>query len=184
MSEFLQNLFRSDFIPHGHCYLWRPEIVWLHVASDALIALAYYSIPVTLFYFVRRRRDLAFRWMFTLFGLFILSCGTTHVMEIWTLWNPTYRLDGVIKLVTGVLSAGTAVMLVRLMPQALTVPSSAQWEAANRTRQEAESQRQAILDNTGAVIYLKDLAGRFLLVNRRFEELFRVNASQAVGKRS
>jgi PAS domain S-box-containing protein len=182
MSEFFQNLFRSDFIPHGHCYLWRPEIVWLHVASDALIALAYYSIPVTLFYLVRRRRDLAFRWMFMLFGMFILFCGTTHVMGIWTLWNPTYRLDGLIKLVTGVLSAGTAVMLVRAMPRALVIPSSAQWEIANHARQEAESQRKAILDNTAAVIYLKDLEGRFLLVNRRFEELFHLDPNQAAGK--
>ena len=182
MPEFFQNLFRSDFLPHGQCYLWRPEIVWLHVASDALIALAYYSIPVTLFYFVRRRRDLAFRWMFMLFGLFILACGTTHVMGIWTLWNPQYRLDGLIKLVTGVLSAGTAVMLVRLVPQALAIPSSAQWETANRTKQEAESQYKAILDNASAIVYLKDLEGKFLLVNRRYEELFHLDANEAIGK--
>jgi hypothetical protein len=152
MAEFFQNLFRSDFLPNGDCYSWRPEIVWVHAASDALMALAYYSIPVTLFYFVRRRRDLAFRWMFLLFAAFIMACGTSHAMDIWTVWYPTYRLDGFIKLMSGVLSAGTAVMLVRLVPQALAIPSSAQWETANRAKQEAESQREAILANTGAVI--------------------------------
>ena len=85
--DFLKNLFSSnDFMPHGHCYLWRPEIVWLHAVSDALIALSYYSIPLALIYFVRRRQDLAFRWMFVMFGIFIMACGTTHVMNVVTLW--------------------------------------------------------------------------------------------------
>ncbi len=83
--EFLKKLFASDLMAHGYCYLWKPEIVWLHVVSDTLITLAYYSIPVTLVYFVRKRRDLPFNWMFLMFGAFILCCGTTHVMEVWTI---------------------------------------------------------------------------------------------------
>ncbi|HEY9905038.1 MAG TPA: hybrid sensor histidine kinase/response regulator, partial [Candidatus Sericytochromatia bacterium] len=87
MLEVLKNLFTSrTFIPHGHCYLWKPELVWLHIMGDALIAIAYYSIPITLVYFVRKRVDLPFNWIFLLFGAFIVACGTTHVMEIWTLW--------------------------------------------------------------------------------------------------
>jgi PAS domain S-box-containing protein len=132
MMEFLENLFASDLMAHGYCYLWRPEIVWLHVVSDALITLAYYSIPVTLVYFVRKRRDLPFNWMFLMFGAFILGCGTTHVMEVWTIWHGTYRLAGIIKLITAGLSVGTAVALVPLMPKALALPSPARLEAANR----------------------------------------------------
>ena len=70
MMEFLKRLFASDFMAHGFCYLWKPEIVWLHVVSDALITLAYYSIPVTLIYFVRKRRDLPFNRTFLMFGAF------------------------------------------------------------------------------------------------------------------
>ena len=91
MLEFLHKLFASDFMPHGYCYLWKPGIVWLHVASDATITLAYYLIPVALFYFVRKRRDLPFNWMFVMFAVFILGCGTTHLMEVWTVWHGTYR---------------------------------------------------------------------------------------------
>ena len=87
---------------HGYCYLWKPEIVWLHVTSDALITLAYYSIPLSLLYFARKRKDLPFHWVFLMFGAFILSCGTTHLMEIWTIWHGTYRLAGVIKLITAI----------------------------------------------------------------------------------
>ncbi len=79
MLDFLRKLFASDFMAHGYCYLWRPEIVWLDVGSDALITLAYYSIPVTLVCFVWKRRDLPFHWIFVMFGAFILSCGTNSL---------------------------------------------------------------------------------------------------------
>ena len=108
MREFLTGLLSSDFMPHGHCYFWRPEIVWLHAVSDVMIALAYYLIPVTLVYFMRRRGDLPFDWMFLMFGLFIFGCGTTHLMEVWTIWHGTYRLAGVFKAVTAGASLATA----------------------------------------------------------------------------
>src|SRR5262249_39864943 len=136
MLEFFRNLLNSDFMAHGYCYRWRAEIVWLHVASDALIALAYYSIPVTLVYFVRRRRDLPFHWIFLMFGAFILSCGATHAAEVWTVWHGTYRLAGVIKLMTAALSIGTAIGLVRIVPGAMALPSPARLAAVNRELEE------------------------------------------------
>ena len=142
MLEFLKNLFASDFMGHGYCYLWKPQIVWLHVVSDTLITLAYYSIPVTLVYFVRKRRDLPFHWMFLMFGAFILGCGTTHAMEVWTIWHGTYRLAGIIKLITAGLSVGTAVALVPLIPKALALPSAARLEAANRELEQEACNRQ------------------------------------------
>jgi predicted membrane metal-binding protein len=104
MKKFLETLFSSDFEPHGYCYLWNPGLVGLHVVSDALIAVAYFSIPVTLVYFIRKRRDLPFNWMFVSFGMFILACGATHAMEVWTLWHGTYWLSGTIKAVTAMAS--------------------------------------------------------------------------------
>jgi len=85
---------------HGYCYLWQPNLILLHAVSDLLIAIAYLSIPVTLVYFIRKRRDLPFNWMFILFGVFILACGATHVMEVWTLWHANYWLSGAVKVVT------------------------------------------------------------------------------------
>src|SRR2546422_1806042 len=142
MIEFLKHLFDSDFMGHGYCYLWKPEIVWLHVVSDTLITLAYYSIPITLVYFVRKRRDLPFNWMFLMFGAFILGCGSTHVMEVWTVWHGTYRLAGIVKLVTAGLSVGTAIALWPLIPKALALPSPALLEVANRDLQQQIKERQ------------------------------------------
>src|SRR3954463_12363828 len=108
-------------MPHVYC-LRDPAIVWLHAISDALIAIAYFIIPSSLILLVRRRRDLAFHWVYVLFGVFILACGTTHVLGVVTLWVPIYRLDGVIKAITATASMATAVLLVRLVPHALAVP--------------------------------------------------------------
>jgi hypothetical protein len=127
MPEIFKTLLSAvGFIPHGHCYLWKPGLVWLHVVSDSLIALAYYSIPLMLVYFVRSRRDVPFDWIFLLFGTFIVACGTTHVMEVWTLWHPTYWLSGFIKAITAFASLATAVLLAPLIPLALALPSPAQ----------------------------------------------------------
>jgi PAS domain S-box-containing protein len=143
MMEFITNLMMSDsFIPHGHCYLWNTQLVGLHLVSDLTIAIAYFSIPLTLFYFVEQREDLPFNWIFTLFGAFIIFCGTTHLLEVWTLWHPVYWLSGAVKAITAIVSAFTAIVLVRLMPQALKLPSQAQLEAANRELQQQIRDRE------------------------------------------
>jgi PAS domain S-box-containing protein len=132
MSDLLQHLLSSDgFMPHGYCYLWDPGLVRLHLASDALIALSYTSIPFTLAYVVRKRKDIPFDWMILCFGLFIIACGATHYMEIWTLWRPTYWLSGIIKAVTALASVPTAILLIRLVPNALAIPTPQQLHKAN-----------------------------------------------------
>src|ERR1700730_9704079 len=130
MRDFLLHLFSSDLMPHGYCYLWKPGIVWLHAVSDGVISTSYFLIPLMLTYFVRKRRDLPFNWMFVMFGAFIFGCGATHLMEIWTLWHGTYRLAGVVKAVTAGASVATAALLVPLIPRALALPSPAQLRAA------------------------------------------------------
>jgi PAS domain S-box-containing protein len=141
-SVFSWLLSPQDYMPHGMCFLWQPELIALHVASDSLIALAYYSIPVALIYFAWKRTDLAFPSIFVLTGLFILACGTTHIMGVWTLWFPDYRTDGGIKAVTALLSVGTAIAIWKVMPHALALPSTAQLERANKLLAEEISQRQ------------------------------------------
>ncbi len=143
--ELLYNFFSSgNFIPHGHCYLWKPELVWLHILADTLIALSYYSIPVTLIYFVRKRDDIPFKVIFLLFGAFIISCGTTHLMEVWTLWHPVYWLSGAMKAITALVSLYTAITLIPLVPQALALPSPAQLEAAYMALKDENAERQRV----------------------------------------
>jgi diguanylate cyclase (GGDEF)-like protein/PAS domain S-box-containing protein len=132
MNNTIQSFFSSEgFMPHGHCYLWQPGVLWLNLISDMLIVVAYYSIPVTLVYFVQKRKDLAFDWMFICFAVFILACGTTHLMEIWNIWFPTYWLTGGVKAVTAAASVPTAILLARLLPFALALPSPSDLKYTN-----------------------------------------------------
>ncbi len=119
---FFSNLL-ADYVPRKMCMFEQSDVIALHVLSDFLIALAYFSIPVGLVYFARRRKDLAFHWMFLLFALFIVLCGTTHIFSIVAIWHAYYRLDGVVKLLTALASIGTAIALWRLLPMALALPS-------------------------------------------------------------
>src|SRR5580698_8766584 len=118
-------------MPHGMCYLWRSDVLTLHIVSDALISLAYFSIPLTLLAFVRARKDMVFNWMFVCFAVFIVACGATHVMDIWVIWHPVYWLSGTIKAITALASVPTAVLLIRLVPTALRLPSPASLRDAN-----------------------------------------------------
>ncbi|ODG99450.1 hybrid sensor histidine kinase/response regulator [Nostoc sp. KVJ20] len=132
------------FIPHGHCYLWQTGLVWLHIISDATIALAYYSIPFLLIYFISKRQDVPFNGVFVLFGAFIIACGTGHLIDIWTLWHPDYWVAGSLKALTAIISIYTAFALFYLMPQALTLPSPAQLEVINRALTSEIVQRKRI----------------------------------------
>ncbi|BAZ65800.1 MAG: response regulator [Pelatocladus maniniholoensis HA4357-MV3] len=133
LAFFNHSFYTSGFIPHGHCYLWKTGLVWLHIISDGTIAIAYYSIPFSLLYFIFKRKDVPFNGVFLLFGAFIIACGTGHLMDIWTLWHPDYWIAGSLKAVTAIISIYTAFALVYLIPQALALPSPAQLEAINRT---------------------------------------------------
>ena len=144
MGHFLSNLLTGDFMPHRMCYMDDAGVLWLNVVSDALTALAYYLIPVLLFYFIRRRRDVGFRWIFAAFGVFILACGTTHLLGAVTVWNPVYRLEGLVKAITAAASMGTLLILARMMPEILSLPSPAQLAAVNRQlADEIEERRTA-----------------------------------------
>ena len=137
--RWLNDLFSSDrFLAHGYCLLWQPELLALHVGSDVLIAAAYYSIPISLAYFARRRRDLQFRWMFVFFAVFIFACGTTHLFGVLTLWQPAYGVEGVLKAATAAVSVATAAAIWPLLPQALALPSPGQLAAVNADLQAAQ----------------------------------------------
>ena len=137
-------LLSTTYIPHGHCYLWQTPLVGLHVSSDLFIALAYYSIPTMLVYFVSQRKEVPFRCIFVLFSAFILSCGTTHIVDIWTLWHGDYWLSGILKALTALISIYTAIELFSLIPQAMALPSPGQLEELNRALQQQIKNREEI----------------------------------------
>jgi signal transduction histidine kinase len=134
----------SSFLPHGYCFTWDPALLWSLVVGDGLIALAYFSIPVALLTLLRKRRDIGQSGVAGLFAAFIFLCGITHLLSIWTIWVPDYWVEAAVKLVTGVVSVATAVLLWPLIPKVLRLPSVNQLQAAiARLETEAVERRRA-----------------------------------------
>lgn len=115
---FDASVFKRIGMAHEVCYLREPRLIWLHVTSDILIGAAYVSISTTLAYLVyKASRDIPFNWVFLAFGLFIVSCGLTHFMEVWVIWEPVYWMSGYVKIVTAAASVATAIALFPLVPK-------------------------------------------------------------------
>lgn len=206
MLDGWENLFDSSlFMPHGHCYLWRPSILWLNVGSDALIALAYYAIPLFLVYLVQKRKDLAFNWIFVMFAFFILACGSTHLLEIWTVWHPDYAVQGFLKLFTALVSLATAAALGPLMPKALSMPSpqdlkiktdelqlvNAALQQMNATLEDRVAEKTRELSNFASIVQFSNDAiigenneGMITAWNPAAQKLFGYDASEILGKSS
>jgi len=146
-------------MPHGQCYLWAPSLIWLHALSDGLIALAYFSIPLILFLFVRRRRDLPYSSVFLMFGAFIVACGVTHALEVWTIWHSHYYLSGMVKAATAIISVATAVLLVRILPDALSFAGPAELRRINESLEERVRIRTTDLE-TANVALRREVAER------------------------
>jgi PAS domain S-box-containing protein len=163
----------GNFMPHGGCYLWTQSLIALHAVSDAFIALAYYSIPVTLFYLVRKRKDLKFHWMFMCFAVFILACGTSHLLEVWNIWHADYWLSGGVKAVTALASVPTAFLLVKLVPQLLALPSADALKKAHTELEQRVHERTAELEDLNNKLKV-EIAGhqRTETALRESEELF------------
>jgi len=175
-------------MPHGYCYAWQPSVLWLNVLSDAAIALAYFSIPITLTVFLRKRSDFPFSWVISLFSMFILACGFTHSMGIWTVWNGDYGVHGLVKFVTAFVSVTTAVALVPMMPRALAFRSPAEYEAKNlalqkqvASRERAEIQFRSFLESAPDATVIVDETGMIKVVNARTESLFGYHRDELVG---
>ncbi|WP_293121893.1 PAS domain S-box protein [Microcoleus sp. bin38.metabat.b11b12b14.051] len=157
--------------------------------SDSIIALAYYSIPLSLIYFISQRKDLPFRNIFWLFAAFIISSGTTHVMEVWTLWHPVYWVSGCLKIITAAISAYTAFALIPLVPQALTILSPTQLGMIDRIlqqeiieRRETEARYQTLTEASPVGIFYADAVGDCLYVNERWCQISGMASDEAVGQ--
>lgn len=128
MELLESSFFQETFMPHGYCLQWRPDILWLNVISDLLIAAAYFSIPIALVIFLRKRKDIQFKGVFILFALFILLCGITHIMAIYNMWHGAYGLHGIFKAMTAIVSVLTAFVAFKNLEQALSIPTRHEFE--------------------------------------------------------
>ncbi|AQK63659.1 ethylene receptor1-14 [Zea mays] len=105
--------------------LWPTDdlLVKYQYISDFFIALAYFSIPLELIYFVKKSSFFPYRWVLIQFGAFIVLCGATHLINLWTFTTHTKTVAMVMtiaKISTAVVSCATALMLVHIIPDLLS----------------------------------------------------------------
>lgn len=182
----------EGLLPHGVCFLRKPELIWLHVISDATVALSYFMIPLILIYFMSRiRLRISFSWAIGLFAAFIVLCGTGHVLNIVTVWTPLYFLQGWEKALTAIVSLATALAIVPLVPRLLAMKTPEELEEANRrlqaevrAREHAEAELQRSLTDLNRAVQeleqfayitshdlqapLRNIAGFSQLLSRRY----------------
>ena len=187
MNAWLANLLNTPgFMPHGHCFLWTPDLLHMYIVSESVIAVSYFAIPLALVFFSWRRPDFPYKPLLWLFGAFIILCGATHLVGLWNIWNSAYWLEASLKMATALVSAVTAMALYPIIPRALTLPShkdlasanaalrekvreleqtqSAFSESEQRFRQLVETARQGIwvLDRQGNTVFANEFMGRML----------------------
>ncbi|MEY4768120.1 MAG: hypothetical protein RL637_759, partial [Pseudomonadota bacterium] len=140
MPNIIDTFNNSNLIPHGYCLQWDSSLLWIHVISDIIIVLSYYSIPLVLLYFLYQRRTIAYPGIIAMFGAFILACGTTHLLGAISVWIPIYWLEGYVKMITALLSISTAAAMFKIIPQALQLPTTQelQQQIDEKNRAQAE----------------------------------------------
>lgn len=197
MFSPLGKLLESSGIPHGYCIAWEPHLLWTMVGSNALVALAYFSIPLALYRFVRLQPGLPFGSIFLLFSAFIFFCGLTHVMGIVNLWYPMYRLDGAVMAMTAGVSVATAIVLFPLVGRAsgyldevraqgrelhrvndsLQI-SGVELHLRNQALETSERRFRQTLENAPIGLAILGMDGQFLEVNQALGQIIGLSPDQ------
>lgn len=190
MYEWMQSLLNNTgFMPHGHCFLWTSSLLKIYVIADVLIIIAYYSIPFAIWSFMRQRQDLRYRAVFIGFGAFIFACGTTHLISLWNIWNYAYWLEGIAKLITGIISFVTAILVWFLIPKALAIPSRESLQHAyhqlEKTHQDLSRKDQSyhlLIETLAEGLWLLDSHGITTGVNKRMAEMLGYDEREVMGQ--
>lgn len=127
----IDSLAPITFLPHGYCISWNSGLIVSLVIGNLLIALAYFAIPFIILKFIRQRSDIDFRYLHWLFAGFIVTCGITHLLHVVELWYPVYYFEAVMDVVTAIVSVIAAVVLWKILPVLVNLPSSSQLRSAN-----------------------------------------------------
>ncbi len=156
ITDFFSGLFDTDlWPPKWKCGYWSDFQGWLYIASDLMIWLAYFMIPIIIFRYVSKRKQvIKFSGVYLLFAAFILLCGTTHFLDACMFWVPMYRLNGLVRFFTGLVSLFTVYYLIKILPDAFRQKTSIELENEIERRKLAERRLEEVNQNLDAFAYV------------------------------
>jgi PAS domain S-box-containing protein len=184
VAEFFRKLFDySDWPPRWHCGKWSDFHGWLYIVSDLLVWSAYFAIPFIIIKYISKKHDARFIRLYFLFAGFILACGATHFFDAVTFWYPVYRVNALVRAITGVLSWTTVFYIIKVLPVAFTLRTSADLEAEVEQRKKAEEKFRNLLELAPDAIIIMNEDWGIQLVNAQAVSLFGYSAGEITGKR-
>ncbi len=187
---FRQLTDTTDWPPRWYCGQWTDFLGWLYIASDGMIWLAYMAIPLILIRFIFIKKGVPLSGVFVLFGAFILFCGLTHLIDAVMFWWPAYRLNALIRLLTGLVSVATVVALIRYFNEAVGLRTSQEFDRELAFRQQAvqeltrsneELQQFAYVASHDLQSPLKTITNYLSLLEGRYGDQLDENAKKLIG---
>ncbi len=195
LNTIIDFFSREEYMPHGACFLWYPEILYSQAISDILTGMSYYSVAIGLIYFVLKREDIPFKWFFIPFGTLVFAaCGTVHFLGAWTLWTPDFGVQTVFKVITAIVSLSIGIIIWPLMPRIIALPSPRQFAAAKlelaevRLKQaekavdESEQRFRDFAENGADWFWETDADLKFSYIAGKFKEILGMSAGDILGK--
>lgn len=182
ISEFFEKLFDAGNWPdRWHCGKWSEFHGWLYIISDLAIWAAYFVIPVFLIRFLKKKPGIPLAKVFWLFGLFILFCGLTHLMDAIIFWWPAYRLSAILRLITGIVSWITVFAIYKYFPQALALKTSREFSAEIAERRKSEMKFMGLLESAPDAMVIAGKDGKIIMINAQTEKLFGYKRDELIG---
>jgi PAS domain S-box-containing protein len=184
VAEFFRKLFdTSDWPARWQCGKWTDFHGWLYIISDILVWSAYFAIPFIIIRYISKKHDARFIRVYFLFAGFILACGATHFFDAMTFWWPLYRVNALVRAVTGILSWTTVFYLIKVLPVAFTLRSSAELEAEVEQRKKAEEKFRNLLESAPDSMVIVNEQGIIHLVNAQTVNMFGYTRAEMINEK-
>jgi len=153
-----------------------------HILTDAFITIAYFSIPVSIYIILKRKKPMGFEKVYWLCILFVFTAGIAHLIQLIGVWMPLNSFTGMVELIAAIVSVLTAITLWYALPTIMNQPTSKDLQQVNNSLEEERTFVTTILDTLDAIVVVLDARGNVVKVNPSFEYLTGYTLDDMKGK--